>query len=105
MNQEPGKSLRIVPVVTISHLEEIRALFTEYWNSFGFTPCFQGFDRELANLPGKYSAPDGRLGLALLDGVTAGCGALRRIDATRCEAKRLYVRPPCREFGVGRALL
>lgn len=49
--------------------------------------------------------PDGRLALALLDGVTAGCVALRRFDAERCEAKRLYVRPAFRGRGAGRALL
>ncbi len=71
----------------------IRGLFEEYWSLFGFTPCFQGFDREVASLPGAYAPPGGRLALAVLDGEAAGCVALRRFDAERCEAKRLYVRP------------
>lgn len=83
----------------------VRGLFEEYWNSFGFTPCFQGFDREVAGLPGDYAPPGGRLAIALVDGEVAGCAALRRFDAERCEAKRLYVRPAFRGQGLGRELL
>ncbi len=83
----------------------VRELFEEYWRSFGFTPCFQGFDREVAGLPGAYAPPGGRLALAVLDGEAAGCVALRRFDTERCEAKRLYVRPAFRGRGLGRDLL
>jgi len=86
-------------------LEQVRALFEEYWTSFGFTPCFQGFSQELAELPGRYGEAGGRLGLALLGGGPVGCVALRRIDDRRAEAKRLYVRPNSRGMGVGRALV
>jgi putative acetyltransferase len=101
----PLTTMRIVPVQTAAQLDEARMLLDEYWNSFGFTPCFQGFSDELANLPGKYAPPDGRLGLAILGAAVAGCAALRCIDKARCEAKRLYVRPGFRGRGVGRALL
>ncbi len=83
----------------------VRALFEEYWQSFGFTPCFQGFDQELAGLPGDYAPPGGRLALARIAGEPAGCVALRRFDEQRCEAKRLYVRPAFRGAGLGRELL
>lgn len=83
----------------------VRSLFEEYWNSFGFTPCFQGFDREVAGLPGDYAPPGGRLAIAMVDGQAVGCAALRRFDAERCEAKRLYVRPAFRGRGIGRELL
>lgn len=95
----------IVPVEAAAQLDEVRRLFQEYWDSFGFTPCFQNFGDELAGLPGAYAPPDGRLAIATVDGTVAGCAALRRIDATRCEAKRLYVRPAFRGSGAGRALL
>ena len=86
-------------------LQAARALFEEYWKSFGFCPCFQDFAAELAALPGKYAPPAGRLAVARSGGELAGCVAFRALDATRCEAKRLYVRPAFRGRGVGKALL
>jgi len=100
--------MRIVAAVSEEQIAHVRRLFQEYWDSFGFTPCFQNFGQELAELPGKYAPPGGRLGLALAeDGACgpAGCVALRPIDAARCEAKRLYVRPEARGHGLGAALL
>ena len=85
--------------------DQVRELFREYWASFGFSPCFQGFEAEVAGLPGAYAPPGGALVLALVEGQAAGCAALRRFDAQRCEAKRLYVRPRFRGLGMGRALL
>jgi GNAT superfamily N-acetyltransferase len=104
MAQKQG-DVKIIPVGDTGSLETVRGLFHEYWNSFGFTPCFQGFDEEVANLPGKYAPPEGRLGLAWLNDAAIGCVALRRLDVQRCEAKRLYVRPASRGHGAGRALL
>lgn len=95
----------IQSVSTPESLATVRLLFEEYWQSFGFTPCFQSFGEELAGLPGAYSPPDGRLALAFIDGQLAGCVALRRVDHVRAEPKRLYVRPAFRGHGVGRALL
>ncbi len=86
-------------------LAEAKALFEEYWNSFGFTPCFQNFGAELESLPGKYAPPEGRLALLYIDGRPAGCAAFRRWDGERCEAKRLYIRPEFRGRGAGRTLL
>ena len=83
----------------------VRELFREYWASFGFSPCFQGFEAEVAGLPGAYAPPGGALVLALVDGQAAGCAALRPFDTLRSEAKRLYVRPQFRGRGLGRALL
>jgi carbonic anhydrase len=97
--------VKIVMVDDALKLEAVRTLFEEYWASFGFTPCFQNFGDELAGLPGEYVPPAGRLALALVDGVPAGCVALRRFDAARCEAKRLWVRPAFRGQGIGRALI
>jgi ribosomal protein S18 acetylase RimI-like enzyme len=82
----------------------IRELFTEYANSIEIDLCYQSFDRELAELPGRYAPPEGRLFLALESGKAAGCVALRKIGDGVCEMKRLYVRPAFRSVGLGRKL-
>src|ERR1700730_10351399 len=97
--------MHIRPVETSAQVDEVRQLFEEYSAAFGFTPCFQNFDAELAGLPGRYAPPDGRLALAMVEGSAAGCVALRRFDAQLAEAKRLYVRPLFRGRGIGRALM
>jgi len=96
---------QVVAVEGAEKLAVVRELFEEYWNSFGFTPCFQNFGEELAGLPGAYAPPSGRLALAFVDGIPAGCIALRPVDAMRAEPKRLYVRPAFRGLGLGRTLL
>jgi putative acetyltransferase len=87
-----------------SRLCDVRALFREYASSLGVDLCFQHFEEELTNLPGHYARPDGRMYLACVDGSSAGCIALRRLDEGRCEMKRLYVRPLYRTLGLGKAL-
>ena len=77
---------QIQPVETAEALAAVRLLLEEYWNSFGFTPCFQNFGDELAGLPGAYAPPSGRLALATMCDRPAGCIALRRVDADRAEA-------------------
>ncbi len=87
-----------------SEVELARTLFREYEKSLGISLCFQGFEKELAGLPGDYAFPRGRL-LIVRDGdAVAGCGALRPLAANLCEMKRLYVREAFRGRGVGRFL-
>jgi GNAT superfamily N-acetyltransferase len=97
--------MRIVEARSEDAVASVRELFEEYWKSYGFTPCFQGFADEVASLPGKYAAPGGALGLLMVEGEVAGCVALRRFDENRGEFKRLYVRPAYRGMGLGRVLL
>ena len=87
-----------------AELAACRELFAEYQRSTGVSLCFQGFDRELAGLPGDYAPPRGRLYLALARGKPAGCVALRPLFHRDAEIKRLYVRPAHRGSGLGRTL-
>src|SRR5271155_2421473 len=82
-----------------------RVLFEEYAQSLGFSLCFQNFDKELANLPGDYVPPSGRLLLTFIDDQPAGCIALHKLDDNICEMKRLYVRPAFRGHNLGRKLI
>ncbi len=93
--------MRIVEASSQAEIAAVRELFEEYWRGFGFTPCFQGFEDEVAKLPGSY-AP---LALLLVDEQPAGCVALRRFDETRVEFKRLYVRPQYRGQRLGHVLM
>jgi ribosomal protein S18 acetylase RimI-like enzyme len=88
-----------------AEIETTRAIFREYETWLGLDLCFQGFESELAELPGKYALPDGRLYLAFADGELAGCGALRKIAPDICEMKRLFVRHNFRGLGIGRLLI
>jgi carbonic anhydrase len=72
--------------------------------ALGVDLSYQGFDRELAELPGAYARPAGRLLGGRVDGCTVGCVAMRPLAGGLCEMKRLYVRPGQRGRGVGRAL-
>ena len=85
-------------------IAQARELFLEYAQSLGFSLCFQNFDKELADLPGDYAPPGGRLLLAEFEGQVAGCVALHKLEEGICEMKRLYLRPQFRGKGLGRAI-
>jgi GNAT superfamily N-acetyltransferase len=85
-------------------IDACRALFVEYQQGLGVSLCFQGFDAELAALPGAYARPRGRLLLARIVGEPAGCVAMRALSDSDAEMKRLFIRPQYRGMGLGRVL-
>jgi ribosomal protein S18 acetylase RimI-like enzyme len=98
--------LSVVGVASDGDLDEAGALFREYAAALAIDLAFQGFETELATLPGRYAPPKGALFLARgTDGQTFGCVGIRPFgDHGACEVKRLYVRPAGRGTGAGRAL-
>ncbi len=96
--------MNIVQAQSPEDIDRARELFEEYAAWLGINLCFQNFEKELAELPGEYVPPTGRLFLAFDGDQIAGCVALRRLGEGVCEMKRLYVRPDFRGKGLGREL-
>lgn len=109
LEKQAGRRARIQRAKSDEDIDAARTLMREYAEFLGEDLSFQGFDKELAGLPGKYSPPSGALFIARMPAGTggsrpAGCVALRRLSAGICEMKRMFVRPECRGLGIGRLL-
>ncbi len=107
--QREGSAIRVRAAVVPDELPLVRELFLEYARGLGFDLDFQGFEHELAGLPGEYAPPRGAILLGeRLDadgGATVlAAVALRPLAGDVCEMKRMYVRPAARGLGLGRAL-
>lgn len=100
---QAASNTRIVPAHFPADVGVVRELFVEYSESLGIDLSFQGFQQELAQLPGKYAPPLGEVLLAR-DGTgpVLGCVALRPTAMSGTgEIKRLYVQPAARGQALG----
>jgi len=104
MSRQAAPVVAIDPAAGPEDLALVRALFLEYADWLDFDLCFQGFEEELATLPGAYAPPGGGLWLARVGGTPAGVVGLRPQAGTACELKRLWIRPAFRGHRLGRRL-
>ena len=96
--------MRFIQASSLDEIDQARELFREYEAWLGLDLCFQNFEKELAELPGAYALPTGRLLLAFEAEQLAGCVALRKLSDGVCEMKRLFLRPKFHGKGRGREL-
>jgi GNAT superfamily N-acetyltransferase len=95
----------IIRVAKSDEIDTARILFREYEAWLGMDLCFQSFEEELADLPGKYAGPDGRLLLAFVEDKPVGCIAMRKLSDGICEMKRLFLRTEAQGHGIGNRLI
>ena len=99
------EDIKLRQVETAGDADIARTIFREYEAWLGLDLCFQGFEEELKNLPGKYAPPAGRLYLAFAGSALAGCIAMRDLGEETAEMKRLFVREEFRGRGIGQTLI
>ena len=85
--------------------EAAQLLFNEYAQWLNIDLCFQNFDKELQQLSIMYAATSGGIVLCKKDNDFIGCSAIRKIDTTSCELKRMWVQLPYQKLGIGETLL
>lgn len=100
-----GNVIEFKQIINGLRMEEVKQLFIEYAQSLDIDLCFQNFEEELENLPGKYGPPHGEIIVAFVNDIAAGCVALHRLTKEICEMKRLYVRDEYRGLGIGKRLI
>jgi len=80
-------------------------LFGEYAAWLNIDLAFQKFDEELAALKTMYGAPGGGIILCKTGNEFIGCVAVRRINDSTAELKRMFVQTAFQGKGIGKILL
>ena len=80
----------------VDYLAQVKELIIEYTKRLG---------RDLSNPVKKYTAPEGEILVAVEDEKVVGMVAYHRHSKSRCEMKRLYVKPKYRENKLGKKLV
>lgn len=110
MQETTARQIEIIVPTSTSEVADGRALNYEYIEQLGAQPLLrpyfeaQNFATDIDQMPRGYEAPDGVYLVAYVNKVPAGTVAVRRLDETTCEMKRLYVRPAYQGLGLGRML-
>ena len=86
------------------YLEYLRAEFHAYAEMPWFIDYYKNFEREIENLPGNYSDPEGCILLVEYNEQTIGCVAFDKQSDKICEMKRLYIKPEFHRRGIATVL-
>ena len=89
----------------IDYLPEIKELIIEYSKFLNRDLSFQSLEEELNDLGKKFSGNNGYCLALLINGKVMGCVAYHKLTDTRCEMKRLYVKPETRGLKAGEKLI
>ena len=87
-----------------NYLDQVKELIIEYTERLNRDLSFQNLDAELDDIAKKYTAPNGEILVALENETVLGMVAYHKHNDTRCEMKRLYVRPQARGTHLGEQL-
>lgn len=94
----------ILEANTRNQISSAEELIREYAASLGIDLSYENFELEMAEFPGAYARPEGRVLIAVEGGIAVGVVGLRKLSSEICEMKRMYVRPGFRQRGIGRML-
>lgn len=88
-----------------AYIPQVKVLIVEYTARLGRDLTFQHLEEELADPAIKYTVPQGELLVALHNHSVIGMVAYHRLTNSRCEMKRLYVKPEARGLHAGEQLV
>jgi putative acetyltransferase len=97
--------MKYIIAQTEEQYKAAKTLFSEYASWLNIDLCFQNFNKELAEIEIMYNEKDGGIVLCVDDDKYIGCSAIRKIDDTTCELKRMWVQPLHQGKKFGEALL
>lgn len=87
------------------HLPQVKELLVAYTRQLDRDLSFQNLADELEDLAAKYTPPQGELRIALEGSEVLGMVAYHKHSETRCEMKRLYIKPEARGLHLGDRLV
>jgi len=94
-----------IKIVDSESISVARDLLLSYGKLRNFDLALGDFEKEILNLPGEYSPPEGSLLIGFLNKEPAGIIALRKINDDICEMKRLFVKKEYRGKKIGITLI
>ncbi len=103
MSENDLESMGSFEVKDCNDYEIAKEIFVEYSKIKGAETCFVSFDKEIADIEMYYK--NGAVLIGYDKEIPVATIAIKKIDDYKCEAKRLYIKPPYRNKGYARIML